>query len=87
MLLLQNYIQNWIIQETSRLICFSITRVEHLWIQDFPDWGRQPQKGGAFILFDQIFAENCMKLKEIRPRGDPGSASVKGHQYPKFSPK
>ena len=33
-------------------------------IQDFPD-------GGANWLFDQIFAENCMEMKEFEMRGEP----------------
>ena len=35
----------------------------------FPRRGRQPQGGGANLLFGQIFAENCMKTKEIGSRG------------------
>ena len=31
----------------------------------FPRRGRQPQNGYVGILFDEVFAENCMKNKEI----------------------
>ena len=33
-------------------------------IQDFPDGGANP-KGNTNLLFDQLFPENCMKMKEI----------------------
>ena len=36
-------------------------------IQDFPDLGAPTLEVGD-ILFDKIFAENCMKMKEIGPR-------------------
>ena len=42
-------------------------------IQDFPDGEGQAREMCANILFDNIFAENCMKMKEIGPRG--GSVS------------
>ena len=42
-------------------------------VQDFPDSGRQP-KGGANLLFGQFFPENCMKIKEIGPRGEARSS-------------
>ena len=38
-------------------------------IQDFPDGSANP-KGGANLLFGKFFAQNCMKLKEIGPRGE-----------------
>ena len=40
-------------------------------IQDFPVGGgsANAQVGGANLLFGQIFPENCMKMKEIGPRG------------------
>ena len=45
-------------------------------IQDFPDGGSQPQRGGANLLFGQLFRENCMKMKENGPRGSAnGTAS------------
>ena len=31
----------------------------------FPRLGRQPQGGWANLIFDNFFAENCMKLKEF----------------------
>ena len=41
-------------------------------IQDFPDdGGVNPQAGDANLLFGQIFPENCIKIKEIGPRGEP----------------
>ena len=42
-------------------------------IQDFPDGGTYPQGGGANLLFGKIFLENCMKMKEIGPRGGGGA--------------
>ena len=33
--------------------------------------GANPQDGGANLLFGQTFPENCMKMKEIGPRGRP----------------
>ena len=39
-------------------------------IQDFPEGGaRQPERGGANLLFDQFFSENCMKMKKFWSRG------------------
>ena len=38
-------------------------------IQGFPDGDTIPQDRGENLLFDKIFAKNCMKMKEIRPRG------------------
>ena len=36
------------------------------WIQDFPEKGVAASKGGCTsLLFCQIFAENCMKMKEF----------------------
>ena len=46
-------------------------------IQDFLDGSTNPQDGGANLLFGQILPENCMKMKEFRPKegvcipGDP----------------
>ena len=37
--------------------------------QDFPDRGRQSLSLGQNLLFPTIFAENCMNMKEIGPRG------------------
>ena len=40
-------------------------------------WGANSWEGGKNLLFDKIFAENCMKMKEIGPIGHacpPGSA-------------
>ena len=36
-------------------------------IQDFPDWGvgRQPLGLGQSLLFDKLFAKNCIKMKDI----------------------
>ena len=36
----------------------------------FPRGGSQLPKGCANLLFGRFFAENCMKMKEIRLRGD-----------------
>ena len=41
-------------------------------IQDFPEGGAPTPKVG---LFFQLFAENCMKMKEFGP---PGGARVPG---------
>ena len=45
-------------------------------IKDFRDrrgWGggggTNPRSGGKHLLFGNIFAENCMKIIEIGPRG------------------
>ena len=44
------------------------------WIQDFPDsWGGMGERGEPMsfrqnLLFGKIFAENCVKMKEIGPR-------------------
>ena len=46
---------------------FAVCRTQH-----FPDiWGggRQPQSFGQNLLFGKIFAENCMKMKDIGLRG------------------
>ena len=32
--------------------------------------GANFQGGGANLLFNQIFPENCMKMKEFGPRGE-----------------
>ena len=32
---------------------------------DFPEGWCQPQIGDANLLFDQMFAKNCMKINEI----------------------
>ena len=45
--------------------CFKNTHTQTF--QDFPN-GRQPQEWGANLLTGQIYAENCMKIKEIGPR-------------------
>ena len=47
-------------------------------IQDFVDggWGRQHQTGGGNLLFGQLFPKNCMKMKEIGPRGGVPRASL-----------
>ena len=37
-------------------------------------WGRQPQGGGANLLFCQSFPENCMKMKDFGHRW--GGASL-----------
>ena len=37
-------------------------------IQDFPDGGGTTHEVKN-LLFDNIFAKNCMKMKEITPRG------------------
>ena len=37
--------------------------------QDFPDTGCQPLNWGQNLLLGKIFAGNCMKMKEIGPRG------------------
>ena len=31
--------------------------------------GDNPRTGGANLLFDKVFTENCMKMKEIGRRG------------------
>ena len=44
--------------------------------------GRQLLRRGESLIFHKIFDENCMKIKEIRPRGGykslapPGSAAA-----------
>ena len=46
-------------------------------IQDFPDARRQPLSlGQKNLLLGKIFAENCMKMKEIGQKGVEGSASL-----------
>ena len=42
-------------------------------IQDFPGGGNNPKEGCANLLFGKHFAENCIKMKEIRPRKDTSS--------------
>ena len=36
-------------------------------IQYFPEGGANPW--GKNLLFDKTFAENCMKMKDIEPKG------------------
>ena len=38
-------------------------------IQDFPDRGHQPLNLGQKAIIWQDFTENCMRMKEIGPRG------------------
>ena len=38
-------------------------------IQDFSDRGRQPLNLGQKAIIWQDFTENCMRMKEIGPRG------------------
>ena len=42
-----------------------------LWVADlgFLRWGRNPRVWGKNLLLGKIFAENCIKMKEIRPGG------------------
>ena len=39
-------------------------------IQDFPDGGANPGVWSENLLLDNIFVENCMKMKEIGLRAD-----------------
>ena len=39
------------------------------WIQDLPDGGANPWRGGKNLLFGKIFAKSCIKMKEIGPGG------------------
>ena len=47
----------------------------HLWIQDFPDGGANPCAWSKNQILGKIFAQNCMKMKEIGPRGGVPSAA------------
>ena len=38
-------------------------------IQDFTDGGTETHAGGTNLLFGQILPDNCMKMKEIVPKG------------------
>ena len=48
----------------------------------FPTGGANPREGCENVLFGNIFAENCMKMREIglrggtRPRATPGFATA-----------
>ena len=42
---------------------------------DFPDGNSNP-KGGANLLFGKMFAENCIKMKEMPPPLDPSIVKV-----------
>ena len=42
-----------------------------------PGWGwRQPVSLGQKLLIDKTFAKNCMKMKEIGPRGGANANSI-----------
>ena len=45
---------------------FNLVHIFQWWIQDFPQGGAPTPKSA--IIF-QIFAENCMKIKEFGPQG------------------
>ena len=63
----------------------------HISVADtgLPRWGYQPLSLGKNLLFDKIFSANCIKMKEIGPRGrcikipsaPLGSAGVFGTVY------
>ena len=44
------------------------------WIQDFPYGGANSQRGWANLLFGQLFAEKCMKMKKFGPGGSASPA-------------
>ena len=47
------------------------------WIQGFPEMGANPS-GWAKTIICKVFAENCMKRKEIGPTGGRGGGA-RGH--------
>ena len=47
-------------------------------MQDFPDWEANPLVWSENLLFGKIFVENCIKMKEIGPRGGASLAPPRG---------
>ena len=61
----------WSIQSL-RMVLHAWRKMTNQWrIQDFPDGGggRQLPRWGAELLFNHFFPKNCMKMKELGPRG------------------
>ena len=53
---------------------------------EFPRRGAATPEGGANLLFDQFFPENCMKMNKLWPRQGGGRASLVPQDLPLLSP-